>query len=108
MQKDDSQDARRDRMTFYPLIVMGAIFCISIFIVIATAFGDPDHPLNRWVNQNANLMLITETVLLVTLSVGAMTVDRQRTLRALAKEQKNESGVSDVASTESEANKDVD
>ena len=93
MQNDDPEDARRDRMTFYPLIVMGAIFCISIFIVIATTFGDPDHPLNSWVNLNANLILITEAVLLVILSIGAMTVDRLRTLKKLASEQKEQENI---------------
>lgn len=107
MQKDNSKAARHDRMTFYPLIVMGAIFCISIFIVIATTFGDPDHPLNRWVNLNANLILITETVLLVILSVGAMTVDRLRTLKILAMEQEKTEGETDVANAASETNDDV-
>ncbi len=107
MKKDDSKDARLDRMTFYPLIVMGAIFCISIFIVIATTFGDQDHPMNRWVNQNANLILITESVLLVILSVGAMTLDRLRTLKIIALEQENFAQEANVAESSSEANDDV-
>lgn len=76
-------DARRDRMTFYPVIVLAALFCVTIFMVIAATFGDPANPANRWMNANANSLLIGESILLVVAAVAAMTIDRVRTLRQL-------------------------
>ena len=68
-------------MTFYPVIVMATLFCVTIFMVIAATFGDPANPANRWMNRNANMLLIGESVLLVVCAVGAMTIDRMRTLQ---------------------------
>lgn len=89
MHKDTPQDVRRERMIFYPVIFLSAIFCVSIFIVIAATFGDQNIPANHWVNRNANWVLITETVLLMIAAIGAMTIDRIRTLRRLARENEN-------------------
>lgn len=86
MTEDDPQTVRTDRITFYPVIVLAAIFCISIFIVIAATFGDPNIPLNKLINRHANSVLIVETVLLTLTTLGAMTVDRLRTLRKLAQQ----------------------
>lgn len=85
--KDDPKDVRRERITFYPVIILSAIFCVSIFIVIAATFGDRNLPVNKWVNKNANWILIVETILLVIAAIGAMTADRIRTLRRIANEQ---------------------
>lgn len=73
-------------MTFYPVIILSTIFCVTIFIVIAATFGDPSIPVNQWVNKNANTILIVETVMLLVAAIGAMTVDRVRTLRKLAEQ----------------------
>ncbi|WP_417847392.1 hypothetical protein [Thalassoglobus sp.] len=108
MNKDSPQDVRRERMTFYPVIVISTIFCVSIFIVIAVTFGDQDVPVNRWVNKNANLILIVETVLLTITAIGAMTVDRLRTLKRIAaeKEANPEGGTENEPVTEVDSNVD--
>ena len=77
-------------MIFYPVIILSALFCVSIFIVIAATFGDQNIPANDWVNKNANWVLIIETVLLMMAAIGAMTVDRIRTLRRLARAKENQ------------------
>lgn len=89
-------------MTFYPVILFSTLFCISIFIVIAATFGDPTIPVNQWVNRHANVVLLVETVLLMFAAIGAMTVDRIRTLRRLAAEKEL------AARSESEVSNDVD
>ncbi|TWT49899.1 hypothetical protein KOR42_38510 [Thalassoglobus neptunius] len=81
---ESTDEVKRDRLTFYPVIVVSAIFCISIFIVIAATFGDQLNPANRWINRNANSVLIIETVVLVIVTLGAMTIDRVRTLKKLS------------------------
>jgi len=72
-----------DRAIFYPVAFVGAIFCMSIFVIIAATFGDADNPVNEWVNKNATQILLWETLLLVTVSIGAMTYDRVRTVRRM-------------------------
>lgn len=90
MNDEDPQAVRRDRMTFYPVVLMSTIFCVSIFIVIAATFGDPLNPVNKWINRNANAFLLGETVLLMVSVLVAMTLDRMRTLRRLARRQEAE------------------
>lgn len=90
MNDEDPQYVRRDRMTFYPVVVMSTIFCVSIFIVIAATFGDPLNPVNKWVNHNANVFLLGETFLLMAAVLIAMTLDRIRTLERLARQQEAE------------------
>lgn len=72
-----------DRAIFYPVAFVGAIFCMSIFVIIAATFGDAGNPVNDWVNKNAIPILLWETLLLVTVSIGAMTYDRVRTMRRM-------------------------
>ncbi len=88
MSDSNSNQVYKDRVIFYPVAVVGAVFCISIFVVIATAFGDPLAPANQWVNKFATPLLLFETLLLVTVAIGAMAADRVRTLRRLAVEKK--------------------
>lgn len=72
---------RRDSLVFYPVAVVGGVFCLSIFICIAATFGDPDVPVNRWVNRHFSAILLGEAMLLIVVSIGAMTADRLRHLR---------------------------
>ena len=82
----NQDETRRDRLTFYPVVLMATIFCITIFLVIAATFGDPAHPVNKWINKNANTLFIVEAILLVVLSIVAMAIDRVRTLKRMAEQ----------------------
>lgn len=74
-------EEQRDRLVFYPVAVVGGVFCVTVLMTIAAAFGDPQAPVAKWLNRNATPLLLWETALLVTISVLAMTIDRVRTLR---------------------------
>jgi hypothetical protein len=56
------------------------MFCLSLLIWIAAGFGDPAAPVNAWVNRYGALILLTETALVVVVSVLAMVFDRRATL----------------------------
>lgn len=84
MSKSPAQDAFRDRLVFYPVAAMGALFCISVFAVTTAAVvGDPAVPLTRWLMRYGNALLLIEAGLLVATGLSAMTIDRLRTLRRL-------------------------
>jgi hypothetical protein len=80
MNQPTSTSDRRDRLVFYPVAVVGGLFCLSIFICIAATFGDPEVPVNRWINRHFSMILLGEAVLLVVVCIGAMTIDRLRFL----------------------------
>jgi len=80
-------DERRDRLVFYPVAVVGGLFCLTVLMTIAATFGDPQAPAARWLNRHGTPLLLWETALLVTVSVLAMVIDRIRTLQRLKKSQ---------------------
>ena len=80
-----------DRAIFYPVAAVGGLFCVTILICIAAALGDPLAPVNQWINQRVTGILLGETLLLVTVGVGAMTADRVRTIRQQATRKRLES-----------------
>lgn len=75
------ENARRDRLIFYPVAALGGLFCLSIFICIAATFGDPEVPLNQWITRNFTSILLGEAGVVLVVGFAAMTVDRLITLR---------------------------
>ena len=73
---------RRDRLVFYPVAVVGGVFCMTIFVSIAVMFGDNRAPVNQWINTHINSILVYEAAILIAISLAAMTIDRLRTLAA--------------------------
>jgi len=86
-------DERRDRLVFYPVAVVGGLFCLTVLMTIAATFGDPQAPMARWLNRHGTPLLLWETALLVTVSVLAMVIDRVRTLQRLKKNRSTPAGV---------------
>lgn len=76
-------DERRDRLVFYPVAIVGGLFCLTVLMTIAAAFGDAQSPATKWLNQNATPLLLWETAVLAAVSLMAMAIDRTRTLRRL-------------------------
>lgn len=85
-----TQDERRDRFVFYPVAIVGALFCLTVFMSIAAAFGDQQGPMAKWMNQHGTGLLLWETALLVVVGFIAMTIDRLRTLKRLREDQQRQ------------------
>jgi len=83
MNDSETQNVTTDRAVFYPVAVVGAVFCMTIFAVISAAFGNSQAPMNAWLNRHSTPLLLWETGLLVVTGIGAMTIDRIRTLKRL-------------------------
>ena len=81
MRTRPTSDEQRDRLIFYPVAVIGGLFCLSLFVTIAAIFGDPDAPVNRWINHNSGTILLAETGILMVIGLLAMWFDRVNTLR---------------------------
>jgi len=89
MSRTLTPDERRDRWVFYPVAVVGGLFCVTVLMTIAAAFGDPQAPVAKWLNRNATPLLLWETALLVTIGILAMTIDRFRTLKKKQRDASN-------------------
>lgn len=70
-----------ERLVFYPVAVVAGLFVLTILMTVASAFGDPDAPVNHWLNRNATNLILAETGLLTCVAVGSMTIDRIKTIR---------------------------
>ena len=68
-------------LLFQLVIPATAIFIITILSLIAVLFSDERAPLAQWLNRNGNRLLIAELIVVIVLSLLAMTVDRIQTLR---------------------------
>lgn len=74
--------AELSERSMFPLVaVVAGLFVLTILILIASAFGDPDAPINRWLNRNATPLILIETAILACVAVGSMMIDRFQTLR---------------------------
>lgn len=73
-------------LLFKLVIPATAIFVITILSLIAIVFSDPRAPVAQWLNQHGNTMLLIEFVVVIILSLLAMTVDRIQTLKQLKEE----------------------
>ena len=69
---------------FFKLVIPATVvFIATILALIACLFGDPDAPVNQWLDANGNSLLFWEFIAVVVLSILAMTIDRIRTLRGI-------------------------
>ncbi|MFV0444504.1 MAG: hypothetical protein ACK5Q5_13120 [Planctomycetaceae bacterium] len=70
---------------FRAVIILGAIFVVTVLSMLAATFGDPQAPPNRFFNAYGLPLIAVETVLLLVISFIALAVDRRQTLTDLAK-----------------------
>lgn len=72
---------------FFRLVVPATVvFILTILALIATIFGNPEAPVSQWLDRNGNQLLKWELLIVVGLSLLAMTIDRIRTLRGIDEE----------------------
>lgn len=72
------------RSYFWPVSFLGGLFCVSIFAWIAAGFGDPQAPVNRWIDRYGLIVILVETFAVVIAGLLAMALDRSATLAKLA------------------------
>lgn len=67
----------------FKLVVPAAsIFAITVLALIAIIFSDPRAPVAQFLDRHGNTLLLAEFVLVISLSLLAMTMDRIQTLQA--------------------------
>lgn len=72
---------------FYRLVIVsGALFVLTILGLVATMFGDPHSPVNRFLNQYGGLLIGVEVALTLLLTLLALAVDRRQTLHDARRE----------------------
>lgn len=72
----------RPGFLFRLVIPATSVFIVTILSLIAVLFSDERAPVAQWLNRHGNTLLMVELLIVVVLSLLAMTVDRVQTLRA--------------------------
>jgi Na+(H+)/acetate symporter ActP len=70
----------RASLLFRLIVPATAVFIVTILSMIAALFGDPKAPVAQWLDANAGRLLLFEFIVVIVLSLLAMTFDRLRTL----------------------------
>lgn len=63
------------------VIVAGTAFCVTILAYLASGFGSPAAPMNRFFTRYGFLLVCIETGVIVAAGIAALAVDRRQTLR---------------------------
>ena len=92
----------RPSLLFKLVVPATAIFAITVLALIAVIFSDPRAPLAQFLDRHGNTLLLAEFVVVIVLSLLAMTVDRIQTLRGRNRgsEQSQTSGETDMNQTD--------
>jgi hypothetical protein len=83
-------------LLFQLVVPATAVFVITILSLIAVVFSDPRAPVAQWLNQHGNRLLVGEFVVVIILSILAMTVDRIQTLRQMKQDGLQQTGNSEI------------
>lgn len=83
-------------LLFQLVVPATAVFVITILSLIAVVFSDPRAPVAQWLNQHGNRLLVGEFVVVIILSILAMTVDRIQTLRQMKQDGLQQTGNTEI------------
>lgn len=72
---------------FRAAAVLAAIFCITIFAMVAAMLGDEASPAVRFLNNHGGTLIVVEVAATLLVAVIAMGADRIKTLRKLREEE---------------------
>ncbi|MEZ6065118.1 MAG: hypothetical protein R3B90_05305 [Planctomycetaceae bacterium] len=84
-------------LPFKLVTVAGGLFAFTAMCMLATTFGHPDAPPNRFFNRYGVTIILIETVLLMVVAVFAMAHDRRTTLAARRQGESPDNGLTDAA-----------
>jgi hypothetical protein len=70
--------------------LVAAAFVLTVLVLIAAFFTDPNTPLNQWLNRYALIVLLVEVGLLLILGFFAMLHDRPTKLESKTDEELGE------------------
>ena len=69
-------------LLFKLVVPATAVFAITVLALIAVVFSDPRAPVAKFLDRHGDTLLLAEFVVVIVLSLLAMTVDRIQTLRS--------------------------
>lgn len=74
---------------FRAAAALAAVFCITIFALVAAMMSDGRAPLFRLLNDHGGTIILIEVVATLSVAFLAMAADRIKTLRALREQEQN-------------------
>lgn len=75
-------------LLFRAVIALAALFCITIFAMVAAMVGDNGSPVVRFLNDHGGTIIVVEVIATLAVCFLAMAADRIKTLRS-EREQEN-------------------
>lgn len=66
----------RPSLLFRAVGLAAALFVLTVLVMVAALFSDPELPINQWLNRYSLHLLLGEVGLLLVLGVLAMVTDR--------------------------------
>lgn len=80
--KDSPPDRpQRASLWFQLTALSAAVFLLTVFALVATAFGDQTRGAAKWFNTNASQLIALEVVVTLALGFVAMAHDRRQAVR---------------------------
>lgn len=87
-----------DSNIFFSVVtVFGTLFVVTVLVAVALAFGNPQIPMNQWLNRHLTTVLGVEVLLLIVAGVLAMAIDRMRTLSRMRADSQAEEDASEMS-----------
>jgi len=83
MASTPTPEEQRDRLVFYPVAIVGTLFCVTVLAFVTATMANSPSPVAGWLRRNGTSVLLWETGALVVVAFGAMTLDRLRTRQLL-------------------------
>jgi len=73
----DTQSAPPN-LFFRLVLIFGSIFCVTVMSMIASLFGNPQAPPNKFFHNYGGWMIAIETALVLAIGFIALMIDRRR------------------------------
>jgi hypothetical protein len=83
-ERSDAPVAEPGRLLFLAVVPFATLFVVTILVMIAAAFGDPDSPLGGFFDEHGLTIIAWESLATIAAALVAMTIDRRRSLRSTA------------------------
>ncbi len=81
--RDVSSPPEQLSFLFRAVVALAAVFCMTIFAMVAAMVSDSGSPVVRFLNDHGGTIIAIEVAAILIVAIGAMFADRWKTLREM-------------------------